>query len=267
MADPVGDIRPHPLSHLAVRVPEWDQYVHVRTLLERHASRESRERLERPADLLDRASPSRSEVLDGKVVPIIELHPARPPAGLQDGPRAPRRRRRRRRSTPSSTPAPAGPDRPAVPEPEQHTEPVLRPARGLHPRQVLSALAVRRADRARRRPASTASSTSTLGASAARLSNGPEPAAEVTEASPARRRLRAWPNRPNRSGGPPPRRRADGALVRSTPAPRPLPVATPGTPASHPSARAVTTPAWSGSRSGNPARLHDQLDRHRRLAY
>jgi hypothetical protein len=25
------DIRPYALSHLAVRVPEWDQYVHVRT--------------------------------------------------------------------------------------------------------------------------------------------------------------------------------------------------------------------------------------------
>lgn len=32
------DIRPYPLSHLAVRVAEWDQYVHVRTLLERHAT-------------------------------------------------------------------------------------------------------------------------------------------------------------------------------------------------------------------------------------
>jgi hypothetical protein len=31
------DISPYPLSHLAFRVPEWDQYVHVRTLLERHA--------------------------------------------------------------------------------------------------------------------------------------------------------------------------------------------------------------------------------------
>jgi predicted metalloenzyme YecM len=31
------DIRPYALSHLAVRVPEWDQYVHVRNLLERHA--------------------------------------------------------------------------------------------------------------------------------------------------------------------------------------------------------------------------------------
>jgi predicted metalloenzyme YecM len=31
------DITPYALSHLAVRVPEWDQYVHLRTLLERHA--------------------------------------------------------------------------------------------------------------------------------------------------------------------------------------------------------------------------------------
>jgi hypothetical protein len=31
------DITPYELSHLAVRVPEWDQYVHLRTLLERHA--------------------------------------------------------------------------------------------------------------------------------------------------------------------------------------------------------------------------------------
>jgi len=32
------DIRPYPLSHLAFRVPDWDQYVHLRTLLERHAT-------------------------------------------------------------------------------------------------------------------------------------------------------------------------------------------------------------------------------------
>ena len=31
------DIHPYRLSHLAVRVPEWDQYVHVRSRLERHA--------------------------------------------------------------------------------------------------------------------------------------------------------------------------------------------------------------------------------------
>jgi len=32
------DITPYPLSHLAYRVPEWGQYLHVRTLLERHAT-------------------------------------------------------------------------------------------------------------------------------------------------------------------------------------------------------------------------------------
>ena len=32
------DITPYGLSHLAYRVPEWDQYVHVRGLIERHGS-------------------------------------------------------------------------------------------------------------------------------------------------------------------------------------------------------------------------------------
>ena len=32
------DISPYPLSHFAYRVPEYDQYLHVRGLLERHAS-------------------------------------------------------------------------------------------------------------------------------------------------------------------------------------------------------------------------------------
>ena len=31
------DIAPYALSHLAVRVADWDLYVHQRTLLERHA--------------------------------------------------------------------------------------------------------------------------------------------------------------------------------------------------------------------------------------
>ena len=31
------DISPYGLSHLAVRVADWDLYVHQRTLLERHA--------------------------------------------------------------------------------------------------------------------------------------------------------------------------------------------------------------------------------------
>ncbi len=67
------DIGPYPLSHLAVRVPEWDQYVHVRNLLERHSSA-NRENLwnGRPISLIVPAEPL--EVL-GKRVPLIELIP------------------------------------------------------------------------------------------------------------------------------------------------------------------------------------------------
>jgi predicted metalloenzyme YecM len=66
------DISPYPLSHLAFRVPEWDQYIQVRTLLERHAVA-NRENVwnGRPISLIVPAEPL--EVLDGKVVPLIEL--------------------------------------------------------------------------------------------------------------------------------------------------------------------------------------------------
>jgi predicted metalloenzyme YecM len=66
------DITPYGLSHLAYRVPEWDQYVHVRGLLERHAVA-NRENVwnGRPISLIVPAEPL--EVLDGKVVPLIEL--------------------------------------------------------------------------------------------------------------------------------------------------------------------------------------------------
>jgi predicted metalloenzyme YecM len=68
------DIAPYALSHLAFRVPEWDQYVHVRTLLERHAVA-NRENVwnGRPISLIVPAEPL--EVLEGKVVPLIELIP------------------------------------------------------------------------------------------------------------------------------------------------------------------------------------------------
>jgi predicted metalloenzyme YecM len=68
------DIAPYALSHLAFRVPEWDQYVHVRTLLERHAVA-NRENVwnGRPISLILPAEPL--EVLDGKAVPMIELIP------------------------------------------------------------------------------------------------------------------------------------------------------------------------------------------------
>jgi predicted metalloenzyme YecM len=68
------DIALYELSHLAVRVPEWDQYVHLRTLLERHAIA-NRENLwnGRPISLIVPSEPLR--VLDGQVVPLIELIP------------------------------------------------------------------------------------------------------------------------------------------------------------------------------------------------
>jgi len=68
------DIAPYALSHLAFRVPEWDEYVHIRTLLEHHAT----SNLEnfwngRPISLILPAEPL--EVFDGKAVPMIELIP------------------------------------------------------------------------------------------------------------------------------------------------------------------------------------------------
>jgi hypothetical protein len=68
------DIAPFELSHLAFRVPEWDQYVHIRTLLERHARANSENVWNgRPISLILLAEPL--EVLDGKAVPMIELIP------------------------------------------------------------------------------------------------------------------------------------------------------------------------------------------------
>ena len=68
------DIAPYPLSHLAVRVADWDLYVHQRTLLERHASA-NRENVwnGRPISLIVLAEPL--EVLDGIPVSCIELIP------------------------------------------------------------------------------------------------------------------------------------------------------------------------------------------------
>lgn len=66
------DITAHALSHLAFRVPEWDQYVQVRTLLERHAVANHENVWNgRPISLIVLAEPL--DVLDGKAVPLIEL--------------------------------------------------------------------------------------------------------------------------------------------------------------------------------------------------
>ena len=68
------DIRTYPLSHLAVRVPDWDQYVHLRTLLERHATANLENVWNgRPISKILLDTPL--EVLDGKTVSLIELIP------------------------------------------------------------------------------------------------------------------------------------------------------------------------------------------------
>ena len=68
------DIAPYGLSHLAYRVAEWDEYLRVRGLLERHATA-NRENVwnGRPISLIVPAEPL--EVLDDKLVPLIELIP------------------------------------------------------------------------------------------------------------------------------------------------------------------------------------------------
>ena len=68
------DIVPYELSHLAYRVPDWDQYVHVRTLLERHATANLESVWNgRPMSKILLAEPL--EVLNGAIVPLIELIP------------------------------------------------------------------------------------------------------------------------------------------------------------------------------------------------
>ena len=69
------DISPYELGHLAVRVPEWDQYVHLRTLLERHAIANVEGVWNgRPMSMILLAEPLR--VLEGgQVIPLIELIP------------------------------------------------------------------------------------------------------------------------------------------------------------------------------------------------
>jgi len=68
------DIGAYELSHLCYRVAEWDEYVRVRGLLERHAVA-NRENYwnGRPISLIVLAEGL--EVLDGKLVPLIELIP------------------------------------------------------------------------------------------------------------------------------------------------------------------------------------------------
>ena len=118
------DIAPYPLSHLAVRVADWDLYVHQRTLLERHA-RTNRENVwnGRPISLIVLAEPL--QVLDGTPVSLIELIPpvhqrlrretpvtrgTTPSSGSTRAPVTPTRtgRRRRRSSAPWCRRTPSG---------------------------------------------------------------------------------------------------------------------------------------------------------------
>jgi predicted metalloenzyme YecM len=68
------DVTPYPLSHLAFRVPEWDQYVHVRTRLERHAVASAENVWNgRPICMIILTEPM--PVLGDKTIPLIELIP------------------------------------------------------------------------------------------------------------------------------------------------------------------------------------------------
>jgi predicted metalloenzyme YecM len=69
------DITPYGLSHLAFRVPEWDEYVRVRGLIEQRHAVANHESVwnGRPISLIVLAEPL--EVLDGKCVSLIELIP------------------------------------------------------------------------------------------------------------------------------------------------------------------------------------------------
>lgn len=68
------DIKPFELSHIAVRVPEWDLYVHMRTVLERHAIANLENVWNgRPISKILLCEPL--EVLDGQLVPLVELIP------------------------------------------------------------------------------------------------------------------------------------------------------------------------------------------------
>ena len=67
------DVTPYAVSHICYRVPEWDEYIRVRGLLERHAFA-NREGFwnGRPMSLI---LFDQLEVLDGKQMPMVELIP------------------------------------------------------------------------------------------------------------------------------------------------------------------------------------------------
>ena len=68
------DVAPYALSHLAVRVPDWDLYVHQRTLLERHATA-NLENVWNGRPISKIVLTEALLVLDGTPVSLIELIP------------------------------------------------------------------------------------------------------------------------------------------------------------------------------------------------
>jgi predicted metalloenzyme YecM len=168
------DIAPYALSHLAVRVPDWGLYIQQRTLLERHATANLENVWNgRPISKIVLAEPL--VVLDGMPVSLIELIPpvhqrvyrmGLEHLGIVVGERVDAFAREHR-----------GPDRATVPECRQRA--VLRALRGLHPRQVLPPLALRRL-RPRRGDLRWLRPRRQLGPTAPRDRDRPEPAAAVT---------------------------------------------------------------------------------------
>ena len=67
------DVTPYAVSHICYRVPEWDEYIRVRGLLERHAFA-NREAFwnGRPMSLI---LFDQLEVLEGKKMPMVEVIP------------------------------------------------------------------------------------------------------------------------------------------------------------------------------------------------
>ena len=217
------DIAPYELSHLAVRVPEWDQYVHLRTLLERHAiaNRESVWN-GRPISLILLAEPLR--VLDGQVIPMIELIPpvhqrvykmGMEHFGVVVGEEVDAFSRRHRAAL-------TGQQFQSASE-----RAVLRPVRGLHPREVPPPLAAG-GGRAGGRDVRRLPPRRRLGPAAAGHGDRPEPPAPVNEPRLVARsslqphRVRpdlealSQPGRRASSAPPSPRRRARLQLARPT---------------------------------------------------
>ena len=172
------DITPYTLSHIAYRVPEWDEYVRVRGLLERHAIA-NRENFwnGRPISLI---LFDKLEVLDGKALPMIELIPpvhqrvykmGMEHIGVVIGEDTFEEFKRAHRPVLTGQMF-QGPT-PGL------NEPVLHPVRGLHAREVPSALAA--VDRrTARRPIRWLPSRRRLGSPAVGNSDRPEPAVAIT---------------------------------------------------------------------------------------